>query len=392
LKKSIFYNERFLLFCIVFFDLFVLLFCASGLSISYHEVEILATKSNLLTSLVQKSLLFFGKNDFSLRAVPLAFHVANVLLLYRVAKFYLKRKMDRLVCVLLYVSLPGVIASSLVINSAVIVVFLSLLLVYAFEVKNKFAFVAVLVASFFVGNEFAAVLFVATLLYGVTYSRKDMILAGLTSLIVWLFYSDFLLIGTKSYLLDAFAIFAISFSPFVFLWFIYSLYRIGVKEEKSFLWFINAVGFCSCIALSTKQRVDFDAFLPFCVSGVIICVWVFFNSYRIRLPQFRTHYKRLAIALLCFLWLNVGFIVFNGVLYRFVTVPQQHFLYKFHVAKELSSELKSRGIYAVNTEKKLASRLEFYGIKRGGRELFESEKGEIRIFYAGVLVASFAVR
>ena len=42
--------------------------------------------------------------------------------------------------------------------------------------------------------------------------------------------------------------------------------------------------------------------------------------------------------------------------------PKKHFAYKSHIAKELSLELKKKGIYCVQTDEEMALRLEFYGI------------------------------
>ena len=86
-------------------------------------------------------------------------------------------------------------------------------------------------------------------------------------------------------------------------------------------------------------------------------------------------------------------------MYPFLNEPQKHFAYKFHVAKELASELKRLGknkIYVDN--EKLALRLKFYDIDIGKnfdtilieKKLRDDAQIKIKIF--GATVAAFDLR
>ena len=141
------------------------------------------------------------------------------------------------------------------------------------------------------------------------------------------------------------------------------MYRIWIKEAKNLLWFVCITAFLFCLFLSIRQRLELENYLPFCIISVPILVRVFFSSYRVRLPMFRRGYKILASFAVASLLAGFLFVLFNETLYGVLKDPTKHFVYRYHVAKELAKELKDRGIEKIFTDdKKLALRLKFYGI------------------------------
>jgi hypothetical protein len=93
---------------------------------------------------------------------------------------------------------------------------------------------------------------------------------------------------------------------------------------------------------------------------------MFFHSYRVRLKQFRRNYNILAILVVSMLTLNVILTFINKPLYLVLSNPTKHFIYQYDFIKELSEELKKRGIYSISTNSdELALRLKFYNIQKG---------------------------
>ena len=185
--------------------------------------------------------------------------------------------------------------------------------------------------------------------------------------IIWYYLNGFEASGKpKGYFLDSMAVFAAVFSPLVFIYFIYTLYRIAIKESKGFLWFISITAIGVCMLLSMRQRVELEIFLPFCVIFVPVMVRTFFSSYRSRLPKFRNIHKFLTIIVLATLAINSLVIIFNQYLYLFLDRPSQHFAYKYDIAKDLANKLKSMGITSISTNQTLSIRLKIYGITDGG--------------------------
>ena len=389
----------FSVFLICLIDFIFLLYAANSLSISYNEAEIFFQKHSLLGYILKLSAHFFGQNDLAVRGVMIFFHIASVVLMYKVSKFYIKLEFDRIVAVLLFVLLPGTLASALIINNAGICITLALLCIYLFHIKKKILFSLFFCLAFFIDGDF--LIFYAGFFIFALYKRKPP-LAWLSAILflLTLYFFGFETNGRPSgHFIDTFGIFAAVFSPFVFIFFVYTIYRIWVKEKKDLLWFIAICSFCFCMIVSVRQRLELEQFLPFCVIATPLMVRVFFNSYRVRLPKFRKGHKICTGLVMLFLVFNWSAIIFNQVFYLFLNDPTKHLTYKFDVAKELADKLKEAGVQDIATEDtRLALRLKFYGIKTKSysKNLLASadldEKSKFSIEKMGKVVANFNIK
>ena len=389
----------FSVFLICLIDFVFLLYAANSLSISYNEAEIFFQKHSLLGYILKLSAHFFGQNDLAVRGVMIFFHIASVVLMYKVSKFYIKLEFDRIIAVLLFVLLPGTLASALIINNAGICITLALLCIYLFHIKKKILFSLFFCLAFFIDGDF--LIFYAGFFIFALYKRKPP-LAWLSAILflLTLYFFGFETNGRPSgHFIDTFGIFAAVFSPFVFIFFVYTIYRIWVKEKKDLLWFIAICSFCFCMIVSVRQRLELEQFLPFCVIATPLMVRVFFNSYRVRLPKFRKGHKICTGLVMLFLVFNWSAIIFNQIFYLFLNDPTKHLTYKFDVAKELADKLKEAGVQDIVTEDtRLALRLKFYGIKTKSysKNLLASadldEKSKFSIEKMGKVVANFNIK
>ncbi|WP_103610971.1 ArnT family glycosyltransferase [Campylobacter concisus] len=389
----------FSVFLICLIDFVFLLYATNSLSISYNEAEIFFQKHSLLGYILKLSAHFFGQNDLAVRGVMIFFHIASVVLMYKVSKFYIKLEFDRIIAVLLFVLLPGTLASALIINNAGICITLALLCIYLFHIKKKILFSLFFCLAFFIDGDF--LIFYAGFFIFALYKRKPP-LAWLSAILflLTLYFFGFETNGRPSgHFIDTFGIFAAVFSPFVFIFFVYTIYRIWVKEKKDLLWFIAICSFCFCMIVSVRQRLELEQFLPFCVIATPLMVRVFFNSYRVRLPKFRKGHKICTSLVMLFLVFNWSAIIFNQVFYLFLNDPTKHLTYKFDVAKELADKLKEAGVQDIVTEDtRLALRLKFYGIKTKSysKNLLASadldEKSKFSIEKMGKVVANFNIK
>ena len=389
----------FSVFLICLIDFVFLLYAANSLSISYNEAEIFFQKHSLLSYILKLSAHFFGQNDLAVRGVMIFFHIASVVLMYKVSKFYIKLEFDRIIAVLLFVLLPGTLASALIINNAGICITLALLCIYLFHIKKKILFSLFFCLAFFIDGDF--LIFYAGFFIFALYKRKPP-LAWLSAILflLTLYFFGFETNGRPSgHFIDTFGIFAAVFSPFVFIFFVYTIYRIWVKEKKDLLWFIAICSFCFCMIVSVRQRLELEQFLPFCVIATPLMVRVFFNSYRVRLPKFRKGHKICTSLVMLFLIFNWSAIIFNQIFYLFLSDPTKHLTYKFDVAKELADKLKEAGVQDITTEDtRLALRLKFYGIKTKSysKNLLASadldEKSKFSIEKMGKVVANFNIK
>lgn len=398
-SRKFYHNEVIVLAILCLANGIFLLYALSNLSISYYEARIFYDEKNLVSVIVNLSCQIFGQNDYALRVPFILIHFANVVLLYRISKTMLKRKFDRVICVMLYMCLPGVMASAILVSPAGIVIFFTLLMVYFNENGQKPAFYITLVVSILVDKSFA-VLYLSMLFYAIFYRRKPLAILSIVLFVLTIIFYDFDVEGKpKGFFLDTIGVFAAVFSPFLFLFFIYTIYRIWVKERKTLLWFMAVSSFCLSALLSLRQRLELEVFLPYCVISAPLIIRMFFNSYRVRLPQFRKIHKFAATFAVGFLLLNSMVIIFNQALYPifFKEKPQRHFVYKYDIAKELAANLEAKNILNINVpDDKLAIRLKFYGIGYGGQHtLYDYRPGiymdEIKIKKYDINIAQFYI-
>ncbi|QKF64542.1 PMT family membrane protein [Campylobacter corcagiensis] len=390
-------DENFLFVLIFLINLVCLLFAISNLSISHYEAQIFFNSENLVSFLANLSCHLFGQNDFAVRLPFLLIHLINCIIMYRYSKLILKRKGDRLLCVSIYMFLPGTMVSAIVVNEAGIILFFTLLFLYLYESKRSFISYMVLTIALFVDSAFG-ILYLGVLFYAIYDKKRNLAIVAIVLLMISIIFYNYDIHGKpRGYFLDAVGIYAAVFSLFGFLFFIYAVYRIWIKERKSLLWFIVITAFLLSLILSFRQRFDIEKFLPFATIAVPLIVKVFFSSQRIRLPKFRKKHNFFGLLTLIFLAIHSFFIINSQILYPIVfkNEPSRHFIYKFDIAKDLANELKSKDINSVITlDSELRVRLKFYGIQSGGRYILSSEnigisKHEIDIVKFGNTVVKF---
>lgn len=353
----------------------LLVLCISGLSlvygvhtisISYDEANIFFNGDTLAHYVALYSTKLLGQNDLALRAPFILFHLLSVILLYKIGKLFLKRRLDRVLSIVIYALLPGVNSVALFVNSGSIVIFFTLLFVYLYMSETKLGAYAVLIVSLFIDNSFA-ILYVALFFYALFNRKKEMLVLTLLLFTFSMYIYGYDTGGKpKGYFLDTLGVYAVIFSPFLFLYFVYALYRILIKEEKNILWYISFFSLLFSLVLSLRQKLLLEDFAPFVVLAIPLMIKVFFNSYRVRLPQFRKYHTIVFVIVITSLALNTGLSFLNQPLYAFLNEPSKHFAIKYHIAKELAAELKKRKIDKINVkDDRMALRLEFYGIEHG---------------------------
>ncbi|HEB9312986.1 TPA: phospholipid carrier-dependent glycosyltransferase [Campylobacter coli] len=373
-----------LIILLLAFDLLALLYGISTLSISTDETKIyfedkgnfLFLNHSLLYYLTHFGTFVFGQNDFGLRIPILFFHFLSCILLYILALKYTKTHFDSLLALLLFVLLPGTVASALLVNEASIVIFLTLAIICAYEYEKKWIFYPLLILALFIDKSFN-ILFLTFFFFGI-YKRNSFLLT--LALVLFGLSISFYGFDTggrpRGYFLDTLGIFAACFSPLVFIYFFYVVYRLTFKEQKSLLWFLMSVTFIFCSLLSLRQKLYLEDFLPFCVICTPLLIKTLMASYRVRLPQFRLRYKIFIECSIIFLLFCYFVIIGNQILYYFVSDPKYNFANNYHLAKELSKELKKQEIFELRVGTSLQPRLRFYGIKDSNTFYLKSIKNK----------------
>ena len=359
-------KERLFLLLILLLSGALLSYGAQSISISYDEADIFFHGTNLVHYLAVTSTQFFGQNDFALRLPFILFHLISIVLLYKIGKLFLKKRTDRIVSVAIYALLPGVNGVALLVNSGIVLILFSLLFTYLYLKEYKIASHLVLIVALFIDDSFS-IFFIALFIYALFQRKTDLLILTLILFSASMYLYGFEIGGKpKGYFVDTLGVYAVIFSPLLFLYFVYAMYRILIKEEKHLIWYISFFSLIVSLLLSMRQRLSLEDFAPFVVLSVPLMVKVFFNSYRVRLPAFRKLHTFFFGLVLVSLVCNTMLIFLNKPLYAVMEDPSKHFAIKYNIAKELADALKAKGITKVSMkDDKMALRLKFYGIAQG---------------------------
>ena len=354
--------HRFIFFSIILIDAVVLFFQTSELSISFSEAELLYGEFSFLQLIINISLFFFGQNDFALRLPMIVLHLLSIVLLNEVSKKYIKSAKNRLWLVLLFILLPGVVSSSLIVNSAGLLIFGILLFAYIHE-NFSLKFIYPLLAFYAVVDAGFVYLFLGLIAYYLFAKERYNFLYTFSLFLLSIYLYGFEAYGAPSgYFLDAIAVYSAVFSPIVFIYLFYALYRRYLTDKTDLEWYVVSTVLLVSLILSFRQRVSIEYFAPYLMLGLPLAAQTFVSSYRVRLKNFRGGYKTIFVVSFIILALNTLVVFFNKELYLLVENPKKHFAYDMHVAKELAKELKSKDINCVKTDRKNELRLKFYGI------------------------------
>jgi len=334
-----------------------------GLSISFYEANILYGDSSLLKSFSTFFLNIFGTNDYALRIPMILIHLIATTLLYLISNYYVSRPNDKLWIVFIYLLLPGITSSALLVNIAGLKIVTLFAFVYMYLRFNHWSLI---ILPFFMMLDATAIfLYFSIALFGI--SRKQWLMGSVS---FGLLVSSILFFGMdlggrpEGRFLDALGIYSAIFSPVVFMYLFYVLYRRYMTHERDLIWMIASSMFVISLLLSFRQKVNIQDFAPYLMVALPLAAQTFFHTYRVRLPIFRRRYRLLFYSAFALLMMNALAVFFNQWLYQWIKEPKDHFSYSMHVAKELAHTLKENQISCVNADdKKMQLRLHFYGIK-----------------------------
>lgn len=381
---------------LVVFHAFILVLLTSELSINYYEATIYFNEESLLHYIVTLSTTLLGQNDLALRLPMILMHALSALLYYDVTKDLFKKQSDQVWNLVIYLLLPGVNSAAIMVDGAGLVLLLLLVFLYVYKHWKYYAY-ALLPLYVFVDASFAF-LYLAFVFYAMEKRKTPLLMVSIAlfGLSMYLFGID---IGghPKNNFLATLGIYAAIFSPIVFIYLVYALYRWGLKEERTLLWYLAATAFVFSLLLSFRQQMKLEELAPYILVATPLMVKTFLSSYRVRLRQFRRKHRIVLSLGLSVLILSTLLIFFNKSLYLFISKPSKHFVYNNHIMKELSVELKKvgiSGVYTRNTRDQL--RLKFYGIGKDetlelSQNALSYEHRPVTIRYVGKDVATFYV-
>lgn len=344
--------------------LLVLIWVAWGLPISPAEAKIFFESHDIVHAMMHFGKSLFPDADFINIRFPFLFvHLLNLYLFYKLSSLILDDELSVVISVLIFLLLPGIVSSAVLVSSIGLILALYQLFLLFWMGGNKRAAMALLPLFLFIDRSSVVLMFALTI-YALFKRERGfavwtMLLFGAA---LWLHGFD-VQGKPKNYFADTIGLYAAIFSPFLFLYFFYSLYRVLIKGEKSIIWYVSFVVLMLSLLFSIRQKVAIEDFAPYVVVAVPLMVKIFFQTYKVRLPIFRRRYQYLAALVTSVLIINTAILLFHKPLFLLMKDPTKHFAANFYFPYWCAESLKESGISNVKVEKKeLAYQFEYYGI------------------------------
>jgi len=338
-------------------------YLAATIPISPHEAKILYSSHDLLYKLMKWGENFIS-GVFGLRIFFIFFGFLSILFFHEFNRRYFFKSEDAYLSTFIFMLLPGIVTGSTLANVAIIVLPLVLLFVLLYE-KDHFVFLPFVMLALFFVHEASIIFFIAVFLYGVIYKDKKLSITSGAFLLAFIYLAKGIEIGGRpsGHFAEIFGLYATVFSPLVFFYFFYTMYRIFLRENKTLLWYISFTALAFSLILSIRQRIRITDFVPYVMIAVPLMLDIYYRSLRVRLPEFQKRYKLGFKVVISSLFLSVFIIVLYQIMFFVVTDHKAYFSNRIYAPYFLAKELKLRGIHCKDTlDVRERYQLQYYNI------------------------------
>lgn len=336
-------------FYAIFFYALAVFYLASTTPISPHEAKIYYSSAN-----VANAFMHWGEEVVSgflgLRIFFIFFGFLALMLFYKLSRKHFVRQSDAYLSTAVFMLLPGILTAVTLANVAIIVLTVVLLFVLLYENKQRYFLPLLMLILFFI-HEASIIFFVGLLLYAIVHKDKKLAIGSLAFLIAFIYLAKGITIGGRpsGHFVEIFGLYATVFSPLLFLYFFYAMYRILLREKKTLLWYISFTALAFSLVLSLRQRVYITDFAPYVMISVVLMLDTLNHSVRVRLPEFQKFYRQGFYIVIGFLIVTAVVMVSHQALYYMADKPQKHFAKRIYKPYELAKTLKSKGLKCFDT-------------------------------------------
>ena len=344
--------------------LIALSYLATTLPIGTHEASIYYGNSGVLYELTHLCDGLFS-NSLEFRLPFIFFGFFNIFLFYKMSKHYFENIEESYLATTIFILLPGIITATILVNIAVVVITLVLLFLIFYE-KKQIVGQALVMLVLLIVHDASIIFFSALAIFSLFKKNKILFTISILLSIISLLYFNKLEVGGKptGEFVELFGLYIALFSPLVFFYFFYALYRIWLREKKDILWYISFTAFVLSIVLSLRQQVHMTDFAPYVIVSVVLMLLTYYKTLYVRLPQFQTYYRMGFMIVFSSLLLSAMIILFHQTFFYMLDNKSKHFAYKFYEPYWQVLELKEIGqnCYTVKNQK-VQYQLKYYGIE-----------------------------
>ena len=338
-------------------------FLASTTPITPHEAKIFYTSADLVAQLMKWGEGLIG-GFLGLRIFFIFLGLISILFFYEISRRSFAKREDAYLATTIFMFLPGMITGATLVSVAILVLPLVLLFVLLYESKHFIFLPLIMLALFFI-HDTSVIFFLALLVYGIVHKEKMISILSAAFLLAFIYFSRGIDVGGKpsGHFVEIFGLYAAVFSPFVFFYFFYTMYRILLREKKTLLWYISFTALVLSLLLSIRQRIDIANFAPYVMISVGLMLNTFHHSLRVRLPQFQKRYILGFKLVMLTLLISAMAIFFHKVLVNQMPEPKRYSANNVYSPYFLSKSLKSLNVSCYDTSNDHERyQLQYYGI------------------------------
>ncbi len=350
-----------------FIGLFVLYLVSSFLlaattPIAPHEAKLYFSHEGIVPFFMHLGEHFVG-GVLGIRILFLLFSVISIFMFYQLSNTYFKYKKDVYLATSLFMFLPGIITATVLANVGIVVLALVLLFVLLYEKGYNWLLPFVMLALFFI-HEASVIFFIALFFYSFNTKERWLGTLSLAFLLAFIYLSKGIEIGGRptGHFIEIFGLYAAVFSPLLFLYFFYTMYRIFLREKKHLMWYISFTALVISLLLSIRQKVYITDFAPYVMISTIAMVDIYMRSLRVRLPQYQRRYKQAFAIVVGMLVLSSLTIITHQLSYYMTQHPSKHFAYRIYHPYILAQTLQKEGVECYDAKGRMALQLKYYGI------------------------------
>ncbi len=342
-----------------------LLYLSTTLPIGPNEALVYYTTDDRVLKFLTHVANGWFTSGLSFRFPFVVFGLINVPLFYIMSKSYFDKKEESYFATMIFALLPGIITSSIIVNIAVVVVTLVLLFLITYEDKKIYLSIVIMALLLFI-HDASIIFFIGLSIFAISKKDRLLFIFSLLFSIISLIYFNKLDIGghPSGKFMELIGLYLALFSPLVFIYFFYALYRIWLREQKDILWYISFSAFILSLLLSLRQQVIMTDFAPYVIVAVVLMMLVYQRTVQVRLPQFQKTYKLGFKIVVGSLFLMSFIIIFHQLFFSIIKDKSKHFAYPFYQPYWQVQELREIGENCYTAKNlKRQYQLKYYGIE-----------------------------
>lgn len=321
----------------------VVFYLAITTPIGPHEAKTFYTSTDIASTLMHWGDALLG-GFIGIRIFFILLGFLAIILFYEMSMRYFIIRSDAYLATILFMFLPGIITVTTMVNVAILVLPLVLFFVLMYEKQSYWSLPFVMLALFFI-HESSIIFFVALLFYALVHKDKKLGILSAAFLVAFIYLAKGIEIGgtPSGHFAEIFGLYATVFSPLLFLYFFYAMYRILLREKKTLLWYISFTALAFSLLLSIRQRVYITDFAPYVMISMVLMLDVFNHSVRVRLPEFQKHYMKGFYVIVFVLLISDLLIISHKFSYELMKNPDKHFASRIYKPYYLAQSLKKEG-------------------------------------------------